>query len=457
MNSSPRARSVVWAIIRREYLTRVRRRIFIIATFLGPLMLVGGIAGLVVLTQNTEEPAKVWVADYDGILTYESPTDDGMSFRPYFGEQCFPERKLLIYKFGREAKSLDELKAEGFTSMIEFDSGVLQSKKGQLHYVSPPSSKSKRMMERDFSQAIERLKVSEQTRLTYGDYQALKTDITLVGIDMATGEERGEELGVLGFGFSMFMLVFVLVYGMHVMRGVIEEKSNRIVEVVLSTVRPRQLLTGKIVGIGLVGLTQILAWCGLSWCLFQVLGLVIEQSEWIDSWATSQGIASGTADFNTVISAQEGLSFLLDINWGVMLGCGLVYFVLGYLMYAAFFATIGAMVEQESDAQYLMLPGMLPLLFSYVLASMSIEAPESTLAVASSFLPFSSPISMMVRLPMGVPWWHVVVSLLILAISTFIVMAIAARVYRVAILMYGKRPSAREILRWTFRPDSGSL
>ena len=457
MNSNQKAGSVIWAIIRREYTTRVRRRIFIISTILGPLMLVGGIAGLILLSQNTEEPAKVWVADYDGILTIEAPTDEGQSFRPYCGEQCFPDREMLVYEFGREAKSLEELKTEGFTSMIEFDAGILQSKKGQLHYVSPPTMKSKRMMERDFSKVIERLKVQEQTHLNYEDYLALKTDITFVGLDMITGKQKGEELGVLGFAFSMFMLVFVLVYGMHVMRGVIEEKSNRIVEVVLSTVRPRQLLAGKIVGIGLVGLTQILAWCVLSWCLFQVLGMVVEQSEWMDSWTAAQGLTTGTADFNTVISAQEGLSFLLDINWGLMLGCALMYFVLGYVMYAAFFATIGAMVEQESDAQYLMLPGMLPLLFSYVLASMSIEAPESTLAVVSSFLPFSSPISMMVRLPMGVPWWHVVVSLLILLASAVIVVAFAARVYRVAILMYGKRPSIREVLRWTFRPDSGAL
>ena len=312
-------------------------------------------------------------------------------------------------------------------------------------------------MQRDLSQALERLKVREQSNLNYDDYLALKTDVVLVGLDMATGEQKGAGQGGLGFVFSIFMLTFVLVYGMHVMRGVIEEKSNRIVEVVLSTVRPGQLLAGKIAGIGLVGLTQIAAWAVLSWGLMAVLGMALEQSAWMESWAATQGLTAGTADFSSVLAAEEELAFLLDINWAVMLGCGAVYFVLGYALYAAFFATIGAMVEQESDAQYLMLPVMMPLLFSYVLASMTIDAPESTLAIVSSFVPFSSPVSMMVRLPMGVPWWHVALSMALLAGTAALLVALAARVYRVAILMYGKRPSFKEIVRWTVRPDSGAL
>ncbi len=225
----------------------------------------------------------------------------------------------------------------------------------------------------------------------------------------------------------------------------------------MSTFRPGKFLAGKIAGIGLVGLTQIVGWAVLSWVLLAVLGVAVEQSAWMESWTATQGLAAGTADFQSVLAAEEELAFLLDINWGVMLGCGALYFVLGYAMYAAFFATIGAMVEQESDAQYLMLPVMMPLLFSYILASMSIDAPESNLAVVSSFIPFSSPVSMMVRLPMGVPWWHVVLSMSLLAATAIVLVALAARVYRVAILMYGKSPTLREVVRWMVRPDSGAL
>lgn len=444
----------IWlTVLQREYVTRVRRRAFLVATLLGPVLWVGLIAGMVLLTQSTESPAKVWVVDHDGLLTI--PTD-GEQFLPSC-PSCYPDRSLLDYRFGRETKDVKELQREGFTCMVELDEGILQSEKAQLLHLEPPTGKTKRWMQRDLSQALERLKVREQSNLNYEDYLALKTNVVLLGIDITTGQQKGAGQGGLGFIFSLFMLTFVLVYGMHVMRGVIEEKSNRIVEVVLSTVRPGQLLAGKIAGIGLVGLTQIAAWALLSWALMLGVGMAIEQSSWMESWTATQGLASGTADFQTVLAAEEDLAFLLDINWGVMLGCGAMYFVLGYAMYAAFFATIGAMVEQEADAQYLMLPVMMPLLFSYVLASMTIDAPESTLAIISSFVPFSSPVSMMVRLPMGVPWWHVALSMTLLAGTAAFFVGLAARVYRVAILMYGKRPTFREIIRWTLRPDSGAL
>ena len=445
--------STVLAIVRREYLTRVRRRAFVVATVLGPILTVGLIAGLVLLTQSTEDPVKVWVVDHDGLITV--PTDGGQ-FVPTC-PACYRERPLLTYRFGKEEKTKEELQAEGYTCMVTFDAGLMQSEKMQLLQLSPPPGRAKRAMERDFSEALERLKVRERADLDYDAYLSLKTDVSLVALDIETGEQKGEERALLGFMFSVFMFTFVLIYGMHVMRGVIEEKSNRIVEVVLSTVRPSQLLAGKIAGIGLVGLTQILGWAVLSWALFFVFGLALDQSAWMEGWAQTQGLAPEAVDLTTVMASQSELAFLLDINWGVMLTCGALYFVLGYALYSAFFATIGAMVEQESDAQYLLLPVMAPLLFSYMLASMSLDSPESTLAIVSSFVPFSAPISMMVRLPMGVPWWHVALSMALLLATTVALVGLAGRVYRVAILMYGKKPNMKEVVRWMFHPDSGAL
>ena len=445
--------NTVLAIVRREYLTRVRRRAFVVATVLGPILTVGLIAGLVLLTQSTEDPVKVWVVDHDGLITV--PTD-GDQFVPTC-PACYRERPLLTYRFGREEKTKEVLQAEGYTCMVTFDAGLMQSEKMQLLQLSPPPGRAKRAMERDFSEALERLKVRERADLDYDAYLSLKTDVSLVALDIETGEQKGEERALLGFMFSVFMFTFVLIYGMHVMRGVIEEKSNRIVEVVLSTVRPSQLLAGKIAGIGLVGLTQILGWAVLSWGLFFVFGLALDQSAWMEGWAQTQGLAPEAVDLTTVMASQSELAFLLDINWGVMLTCGALYFVLGYALYSAFFATIGAMVEQESDAQYLLLPVMAPLLFSYMLASMSLDSPESTLAIVSSFVPFSAPIYMMVRLPMGVPWWHVALSMALLLATTVALVGLAGRVYRVAILMYGKKPNMKEVVRWMFHPDSGAL
>jgi len=167
-------------------------------------------------------------------------------------------------------------------------------------------------------------------------------------------------------------------------------------------------------------------------------------------------LSDQAVDFQTVLAQQEELAFLLDIHWPTMVLFGLVYFALGYALYGALFACIGSMVEAESDAQYLMLPVMLPLIFSYSMAAQAIDAPESTVAVVSSLVPFSAPVSMMVRLPMGVPWWHVAVSLGLLVLTTLAILALAGRVYRVAILMYGKRLGLMDVLKWMVQPNGSS-
>lgn len=441
------------AMVRREYITRVRRRVFIVATIAGPLLMVGFVAGLVMLTQSTEEEVRVWVADESGVVTVPKRGGGWMPSCP----SCFPERKLLSYDFGRTFLTEDELKEAGYSCMISLDDAVVQSEKVQLLHLAPPSMRARRWMEQDLSEAVERLKVRDMATLDYEAYLALKTDIRVVGLDYATGEVQDDGKAVIGFLFSLLMFMFVMIYGMHVMRGVIEEKANRIVEVILSTVRPMHLLSAKIVGIGAVGLTQMLAWSMLGWLFTLLFGWGLEQSEWLGSWASNNGLAEQSVDLETVLAHQEGLAFLLDIHWPTMVGCGLVYFLLGFALYAAFFAAIGSMVEQESDAQYLLLPVMLPLIFSYMLAAQAIEAPESTLAVVSSFVPFSAPISMMVRLPIGVPWWQVGLSVSLLLATTLLVLALAGRVYRVAILMYGKKLGLLEMVRWMFRSNSSAL
>ena len=177
--------STVLAIVRREYLTRVRRRAFVVATVLGPILTVGLIAGLVLLTQSTEDPVKVWVVDHDGLITV--PTDGGQ-FVPTC-PACYRERPLLTYRFGKEEKTKEELQAEGYTCMVTFDAGLMQSEKMQLLQLSPPPGRAKRAMERDFSEALERLKVRERADLDYDAYLSLKTDVSLVALDIETGEQ----------------------------------------------------------------------------------------------------------------------------------------------------------------------------------------------------------------------------------------------------------------------------
>ena len=235
---------------------------------------------------------------------------------------------------------------------------------------------------------------------------------------------------------------------MHVMRGVIEEKSNRIVEVVISVVKPEHLMGAKIAGIGLVGLTQIAVWSLLSWLLFLGFGVYAETSGLLLNLMGEQGSQVASTDFMTFIQSNEKLGVLLQVNWAMMLGWCAFFYMAGFALYASLFAAIGAAVEQESDAQYLLLPAMIPLMFSYVVNVFIIESPDSTLATFCSFFPFTSPITMMVKLSVGVPWWHVAVSAIILIITVLLMVKLAGKIYRTGILMYGKKPSLREMARW---------
>ena len=303
-------------------------------------------------------------------------------------------------------------------------------------------------MKRDLGEAIERLRVKSESTLDYDTYKKLKVRIGLVTQNIVTEDRNIENKSAIGFAFSVFMFMFIMIYGMHVMRGVIEEKSNRIVEVVISVVKPEHLMGAKIAGIGLVGLTQIAVWSLLSWLLFLGFGVYAETSGLLLNLMGEQGSQVASTDFMTFIQSNEKLGVLLQVNWAMMLGWCAFFYMAGFALYASLFAAIGAAVEQESDAQYLLLPAMIPLMFSYVVNIFIIESPDSTLATFCSFFPFTSPITMMVKLSVGVPWWHVAVSAIILVMTVLLMVKLAGKIYRTGILMYGKKPSLREMARW---------
>jgi len=335
---------------------------------------------------------------------------------------------------------------------VEFDDGILQSAKALLQYETAAPMRVKAAIIRDLTEAIERLRVKKESSLDYDTYKRLKVQIGLVTQDIITQDKNAENRSLVGWVFSMFMFMFIMIYGMHVMRGVIEEKSNRIVEVIVSIVKPETLMTAKIAGIGLVGLTQILVWSILSWILFFIFGAYAESSGMLADIMANQGVEVGATDLKTFMSSHEDLDVLLQINWVAMIGWGVFFYIGGFVLYGSLFAAVGASVEQESDAQYLLLPVMMPLLFSYMLNIKILESPESTLATVCSFVPFTSPITIMVRLSMGVPWWHVVISAIILLITVYFMLKLAGRIYRTGIFMYGKKPTFREIAKWiTFR------
>lgn len=299
-------------------------------------------------------------------------------------------------------------------------------------------------MENDLSSAIERFKVKEELALNYEAYKRLKTNVRLVGEDVVTKDGNATGRTLIGFIFSFFMFIQIMVYGMHVMRGVIEEKANRIVEVVISVVKPIELMAGKIIGIGLVGVTQVLALTLLGYIVFQVGGISLEASGLLTA-ASNEGLE---LDFETWIASNDSLGFLLDVKWPLMIFASLIYFVAGFFMYASLFAAIGSAVDQESDAQYLMIPAMLPLLASYIVAAMALENPEGQVAVIGSYIPLTAPILMLIRLPLGVEWWELTGSIIGVVVTAYVLVRLSARIFRTGILMHGKKVTFRELGRW---------
>jgi len=428
-------------IIFREWYTRVRRRAFILGTLLIPVLM-AGLIGLVVWMERAEtEHHKVLVADLAGLVSYEDSTL--RAWVPICPD-CFPERGNLEYRFAERALDDEAFLASDYTMMVFFDDGILQHASAKFVYDRAPSLSVQNYVERDLSAAIERFKVKEELALDYATYKRLKTKVSLLGEDVVTKDGNATGRTAIGFLFSFFMFIQILVYGMHVMRGVIEEKANRIVEVVISVVKPIELMTGKIIGIGLVGVTQVVALSLLGFLVFQVGGVSLEMTGMLQAAAND----NVTVDFETWMASNDAVGFLLDVNWPLMVGSALVYFVAGFFMYAAVFAAIGSAVDNESDAQYLMLPAMLPLMASYLIAAMAMENPEGQIAFIGSFVPFTAPILMLIRLPLGVAWWELAVSLAGVIATAYILVVLSARIFRTGILMHGKKVTFKELVRW---------
>lgn len=432
-------------IIAREYLTRVRRRAFLIGTFLMPILSVLVIGGIGWVGSRSEGETKVLVVDRAGLITkwYKA----GQAWVPTHPE-CFPERLDLAYRFTNEVMADSTFLASDFDAMIEFDDAIVQHAKAMLYYERSPGLGIQSKMQGDLSEAIERFRVKQELALDYETYKRLKTSVSLVGQDIVTQDQGAMGRGIIGFVFSLSLFLLISMYGTQVMRGVIEEKANRIVEVVISAVSPRTLMAGKIIGVGLVGLTQFTAFVLIGWGMSALGGLALEASGALGG-AAEVSMAPGL-DWKSWLASQDELAFLLDVNWTAMALATVAFYVTGYTLYASLFAAVGAAVNQESDAQYLMLPVMLPLLASYIMAAMSMEDPEGTMAVVGSFVPFSAPVMMLVRIPLGVPMWEVLVSLAGVALTAWGVVVLAGRVYRVGLLMYGKRPTFGELVRWMF-------
>jgi ABC-2 type transport system permease protein len=281
-----------------------------------------------------------------------------------------------------------------------------------------------------------------------------------VSNELETGKEANNKLPyIIGFGCGIIIYITMFVFGAMVMRGVMEEKTSRIAEVIISSVKPFQLMMGKILGIAAVGLTQMLLWIVLLMILVNIIPLFVsaETLEQFQQMQQAQQQLPGGSNNTVALEMLRATdTFKSEVNWGIVITCFLFYFLGGYLFYASLFAAVGSVVNEDpQEAQSLMLPIMMPIVFGFIILSTSIENPDSPIAFWGSIIPFTSPIVMMGRIAKGVPevvpWWQLFLSMAMLILGFIFTTWIAGKIYRTGILLYGKKPSWKEMIKWVRR------
>lgn len=435
-------------IISREYLTRVRKKSFLIMSILGPLFFAGLMITPAWIAQMEDKEEKIIaVADSSHIMLGEFPETEYIKF------EYLPNADIQYHK---------EHFLESKYYALLYISQVVASSPNAVHLYSDKSPSLGVQMH--ISNAIEKRLERDKLKafgIEEGVLAAVKTNISIRSVKLSkTGEEKVNNFNLaMVLGYLMGFLVYFTIFfsGSQVMRGVIEEKTNRIIEVIISSVKPFQLMMGKILGVGLVALTQFLLWGVLTMAIYaMVIPLVMPDvkelsknapvENFMETGSSMQAQAPASEEINTELSNMLGA--LDDINFGIIIFTFLIFYFGGYFLYASLFAAIGSAVDSEADTQQFMLPITLPMIIAIIAMVNVIQNPESPLAFWFSMIPFTSPVVMMARIPFGVPYQQIILSALLL-ISTFVFFTwMAAKVYRTGILMYGKKTSWKELWKW---------
>ena len=438
-------------IIKREYLTRVKKKAFILITLLGPFLFAGFFAAIIFLSMPSKENYKIQVVD-DTQIMYEEMMDfivekDDTTVKWQEVKSVYVD---ALKKFKSEDSEVDYL--------VWLPKNVLSMDKNQaqLIYKTAPNSKLETKILKYINDARESYLIDKH-EINRDKYEKVKTSISLNLLDEANLDESGEKIieksnfkiaAGVGFGFSVLILMFIFTFGMQVMRGVIEEKTSRIIEVIISSVKPFQLMMGKIIGIGLVGLTQFLVWIILTGVLIVIMMFAFN----IDM-SSPDNVAQMSTDM-AQIDARSTMSDAFNNIWGLpwlqLIVSFLFYFLGGYFLYSSLYAAIGAAVDSETDTQQFLMPVMLPLMLGFYVTQMSVMTnPEGSAIFWLSMIPFTSPVAMLVRISMGsVELWEVLLSMALLVITFIGTTWLAGKIYRTGILMYGKKASWKEMFKW---------
>ncbi|MCE3280203.1 MAG: ABC-type Na+ efflux pump permease-like protein [Bacteroidetes bacterium] len=439
----------VLLIIKREYLSRVKKKSFILMTIFGPVLMAGIMIVPIWMAMQKTEKQKIEVID------------ESFLFR-----DLIPEKDIVHFDY--PPVEIEDARAgfydTDYDAILYIPKNVLNG--GQeginLFYKKQLSNSVQQHIQSSISKMLYEVMLAKNKV----DLNVIKDakdkatfTLTTIQIDEAGNDKETNTAINVGIGFACAIVIYLLIflYGAQVMRGVMEEKTSRIVEVILSSVKPFQLMMGKIIGVALVGLTQFILWVILTTSIYSVAAATVlkgmdmkqvQQKEQVIKIGADLDVqAMGKIENNAAIDLWSKFQ---QVNMLEIFICFMLYFLAGYLLYSALFAAIGSAVDSEAETNQFMLPITIPLVFSFAIAQIVTQDPNGSIAFWFSMIPLTSPVVMMVRLPFGVPMWEVLLSMSLLVIGFIFTTWLAAKIYRTGILMYGKKVSWKELGKWLF-------
>lgn len=421
-------------IIQREYLTRVRKKSFIIMSIIGPLLF-----GLLMVIP-------IWLASRESDEKVIEILDESGYFRDKLEGTGAVSFTYLDNTIEEAKNDLSDKDSYGLLYIPKLDLDHLE---GITFFAEKnPSIEIQFLLERLLKNEIESIKL-DNSGIDKEQLAKIKTEIDLNIINLTDKGEKEGNVGVAtatGYFAAFLIYFFVFLYGIQTLRGVIEEKTSRIVEIIISSVRPFQLMMGKIIGIGAVGLTQFFLWVVLTVIIYQGALIFYDKdignSNKIELAGNAQEIPIGDIDMPEIFEQIN------TINFPLLLSTFLFYFLAAYLFYGSLFAAVGSAVDNDADAQQFQLPITLPLIMSIMLLTSVIRDPHGDLAFWASIIPFSSPVVMMMRIPFDPPVWHIILSMVLMVLGFIFTTWLASRIYRIGILMHGAKVNYRILAKW---------
>ena len=425
-------------IIKREYLTKVRNKSFILMTFLTPLIMIALFLFVGYLSSvNNDTVRTIYVLDETDFLSESFKTNDQTIYN-HLSEVDLETAKTLANQ-------------EGAYGLLHIPNTPLETVSSAIRFYSEesPSLSFISSLESKIENKLSELKLqNEGVDLALIESSKTNVEINQESFEGVKTSKVGSVMKLIFGGAAGYLLfMFIIIYGNMIMRSVIEEKTSRIIEVIISSVKPIQLMMGKIIGTSLAGITQVTTWIVLGAILLfsasAIFGVDLSQSPQQDMVNETLSNPESTDKIQMIVNEFSALPI------GNLIVAFILFFIGGYLLYSSLYAAIGAAVDNETDTQQFMIPVLIPLIIGvYVGVFTVIEDPHGTISTVFSFIPFTSPVVMLMRIPFGVPIWQQLVSLLIL-ISTFVFTVwFAAKIYRVGILMHGKKPTYKELYKW---------